>query len=142
MIEKARVVELKDKFARVEVRRVSACGESCASCKGGCVPTNTYVDAINHIDAKVGEFVEIEMSSKTFLNAVILTYGLPLIMLVIGIFSGSVLVNNLGLKLNSDLTGVLLGFVLMALSYLFVSKKDKKYKKHGKIEFEIIKTLS
>jgi sigma-E factor negative regulatory protein RseC len=142
MIEKARVVELKDKYARVEVRRVSACGESCASCKGGCVPTNNYVDAINGVDAKLGEFVEIEMSSRTFLNAVILTYGLPLIMLVIGIFSGSVLVNNLGIKLNSDLTGVLLGFLLMALSYLFISNKDKEYKKHGKIEFEIIKTLS
>jgi sigma-E factor negative regulatory protein RseC len=141
MIEKAKVVDVKEKFAKVEIRRVSACGESCASCKGGCAPTNTYVEAENNIGAKLGQYVEIEMSTKTFLTAVLITYGLPLIMLFVGIFSGSALANSLGLKMNSDFAGVLLGFLLMALSYIVISKQDKKYSKQGKIKFEIIKIL-
>lgn len=141
MIEKARVVEVKNNLAKLEIRRVSACGESCSSCKGGCAPTNTFVDAVNTIGAKVGEYVEVEMSTKTFLNAVAITYGLPLIMLVIGIFSGNALANNLGVQVNSDLAGVILGFVLMALSYIFISKQDKKYSSNGMIKFEIIRVI-
>ncbi|HYE09072.1 MAG TPA: SoxR reducing system RseC family protein [Patescibacteria group bacterium] len=141
MIEKAKVIDVKDKFAKVEIRRVSACGESCASCKGGCAPTNTYVDAVNNIGAKIGQYVEIEMSTKIFLTAVLITYGLPLIMLFIGIFSGSAVVNGLGLTMNSDFVGTLLGFLLMALSYIFISKQDKRYNKQGKIKFEIKKIL-
>ncbi|SHK13779.1 positive regulator of sigma(E), RseC/MucC [Geosporobacter subterraneus DSM 17957] len=141
MIEKARVVEVKGNLAKVEVRRVSACGENCANCKGGCAPTNIYIEVINSIGAKQGEYVEIEMSTRTFLAAVLITYGLPLIMLFIGIFSGNALVNNMGLKINNDMAGAILGFIFMALSYIFISKLDKKYNKQRKIKFEIKKIL-
>ncbi len=82
------------------------------------------------------------MSTKIFLGAVVLTYVLPLIMLFIGIFAGSTWVDSLGVPINNDLAGVLLGFVLMALSYIFISKRDKEYKKQGKIKFEISKILN
>lgn len=81
------------------------------------------------------------MSTRTFLTAVAMTYGLPLIMLVIGIFSGSALVNNLGLQINSDLAGVILGFALMALSNIFISWQDKKYSVQGKMKFEIVRVI-
>lgn len=46
MIEKARAVEVRKNLAKLEISRVSACGESCGSCKGGCAPTNTFVNAV------------------------------------------------------------------------------------------------
>ncbi|MDF2840562.1 MAG: SoxR reducing system RseC family protein [Clostridia bacterium] len=141
MKEKAKVIEVKEQFARLEIRRVSACGESCASCKGGCVPTNTYINALNPIGAKAGEFVEVEMSTKIFLKAVAITYGLPLIMLFIGIFAGSALTDNLGLTINSDLAGAFLGFTLMTLSYILIYRQDKKYKRQDKIKFEVTRIL-
>lgn len=141
MIEKARVVEVKDKSARLEIRRVSACGESCASCKGGCVPKNTYINVLNSMGAKAGDFVEVELSTKIFLNAVFITYGVPLIMLIIGIFAGSTFADSLGLIINSDLAGALLGFALMALSYILISRQDEKYEKQGKIKFEMKQIL-
>jgi sigma-E factor negative regulatory protein RseC len=142
MVEKAKVIEIKDDLAKLEIRRVSACGESCASCKGGCAPTNIYVNAVNRLEAKVGEYVEIEMSTKIFLNTVVITYGLPLIMLIIGTFAGSTLADSLRLTINNDLAGVLLGFALMALSLILIARQDKKYKKQGKIKFEMKKILS
>lgn len=142
MIEKARVVEVKGNLTKVEVRRVSACGENCANCKGGCAPTYTYIEVINNVGAKQGEYVEIEMSTRTFLAAVSITYGLPLIMLFIGVFSGNALVNNTGLRINNDVAGAIVGFILMALSYIYISKLDKKYNKQRKIEFEIKRILN
>lgn len=141
MIEKAQVVQTKDEMAKVQVKRASACGESCASCKGGCAPSNTYVDAINTIGAKPGDTVEIEMSTKTFLSAVAITYGLPLIMLFVGIFTGSMLVDSLRFDINKDLAGILLGFGLMGIAYIFIHKADKRHKEKDSIQFQIIKIL-
>lgn len=134
MLEKARVVEIKEGKVKAEIRRATACGESCGSCKGGCAPSNTYVDVANSMNAKLGDYIEIEMSTKTFLTAVVLTYGIPLVMLFIGIFLGSV-------WLRSDIASVVLGFSLMALSYLVVSRKDQRLKKEEAIHFKMTRIL-
>jgi len=141
MVEKAKIVALNENMAKVQVKRVSACGESCAGCKGGCTPSYIFVDAINNIRAGMGQEVEIEMQTKVVLNAIVLNYGIPLLMLTIGIFSGSVLVDSLHLNVSRDLLGVFLGFVFMALSYIFASKIDKSYRETGKVEFVVKRVL-
>lgn len=137
MIEKAKVVTLNGDMAKVQVKRASACGDSCASCKGGCAPSHTYVDAVNQIDAAVGQEVEIEMQTKVVLSAIVINYGIPLLMLIVGIFSGSALVDSLNLNVSKDLLGIFLGFALMALSYLAAFQIDKRYKKSGKVQFVV-----
>ncbi|KUO76892.1 MAG: hypothetical protein APF77_21670 [Clostridia bacterium BRH_c25] len=141
MVEKAKVVALNGNISKVQVKRVSACGESCASCKGGCTPSHTYVDAVNDIEASVGQEVEIEMQTKVVFSAILFNYGLPLLMLVIGIFSGSALVDILYLNVSKDLLGIFLGFGLMALAYVLASKIDKNYKKTDKMKFVIKRIL-
>ncbi len=141
MIEKAKVVSLNGNMARVQVKRISACGESCASCKAGCSSPDTYVDAVNNINAAAGQYVEIETQTKIVFSAIILNYVLPLIMLAIGIITGSVLVDSLKLNISKDLLGILLGFTLMALSYLLASRIDKSYKKTGKVQFTVKRIL-
>jgi sigma-E factor negative regulatory protein RseC len=141
MVERARVVDITNNVAKLEIRRASGCGDKCSTCKGGCSSDNTYVEAVNSIGAEKGDFVEVELNTKTFLTAVVLTYGLPLIMLFIGIFTGSTLLRSFGIEVNGDLAGIVLGFGLMALSYLILSLNDKRYNKNGKIKFEITKLL-
>lgn len=141
MVERARVVDITNNVAKLEIRRASACGDKCATCKGGCSSDNAYVEAVNSIGAEKGDFVEVELNTKTFLTAVVLTYGLPLIMLFIGIFTGSTLLRNFGIEVNGDLAGIVLGFGLMALAYLILSLNDKRYNKKGKVKFEITKLL-
>lgn len=137
MLEIAKVVSVNGKMAKVQIKRASACGESCASCKGSCAPPNTYVEAVNSIGAVSGQDVEIEMNTKVFMNAVILNYVLPLIMLIVGIFAGSILVDSLNLNVSKDVLGLLLGFGLMTVSYALVYFIDKRYKKNGKVRFMI-----
>lgn len=141
MIEKARVVELNGNMARVIVKRISACGENCASCKAGCAVPETYVDAVNEIKAAAGQYVEIETQTKVVFSAIFLNYVLPLIMLAVGIVSGSALVQYLPLNVSKDLMGILMGFALMALSYLLASQIDKRFKKTGKVQFVIKRIL-
>lgn len=137
MIEIAKVVSVNGKMAKVQIKRASACGESCASCKGSCAPPNTYVEAVNAVGAASGQAVEIEMNTKVFMNAVILNYVLPLIMLIVGIFAGNGLAGSLNLSISKDVLGILLGFGLMAASYTMVYFVDKRYKKNGKVTFII-----
>lgn len=137
MIEKAKVVSVNGQTAKVQIKRASACGDNCASCKGSCAPPNTYVEAVNTVGAVSGQDVEIEMNTQVFMNAVILNYVLPLIMLIIGIFAGSSLASNLNLGISGDLLGVILGFILMAVSYTLVYFIDRHYKKTGKVRFII-----
>lgn len=141
MIEKAKVISVNEQKAKVQIRRASACGESCASCKGGCTPTNTYVEAVNTIGAMPGQDVEIEMSTQVFMSAVILNYVLPLIMLIIGIFAGGILADSLDLRISRDVLGILLGIGLMAISYTLVYFIDKQYKKKGRVRFVIKRVL-
>ena len=85
MVENGKVIQIKDKMARVEIKRASACGESCGSCKGSCETPHHYIDAINSIGAEAGDLVNIEMSTKVFLKATAIAYGIPLLMLIIEI---------------------------------------------------------
>ena len=49
------VESVENGYARVRIRRKSACGENCANCKGGCAPTEQLVSALNEADAKTGQ---------------------------------------------------------------------------------------
>ena len=141
MEEIARVVSTDGDTAKVTLKRSSACGESCAQCKGGCAPGNTYVDVKNLIGARVGQEVVIEMKTGTFMSAVTITYVFPLIMLFIGIAMGASLNPPFGLELSKDSYGLILGFSLMIVSYAIASMIDKKYKKSGKVSFALTKII-
>lgn len=75
------------------------------------------------------------------MNAILLNYGLPLIMLIVGMFAGGFIKNVYELSISSDLLSVLLGFGLMALSYLAVNRIDKHYKKSEKVQMNIISII-
>jgi hypothetical protein len=62
-------------------------------------------------------------------------------MLIIGIFGGNSLVETMNLSVSKDIAAALLGFALMAISYLFVHQIDKKYKKTDKVSFRIVEIL-
>jgi len=138
MEERARVVFTDGNIAKVVLKRSSACGDNCAQCKG-CSPGMTYVEAKNLIGAKVGQEVILEMKSGMFLGAVLITYVLPLIALTVGIILGTNISIPIGLNISNEMLGVILGFVLMAVTYLFINLIDRKYKKSGKISFTIAK---
>lgn len=70
-------------FAYVNFERISACGDSCASCSKGCKASQHLVKVYNSLGAKKGDRVEVAMDGGDFLKMTFLLYGVPLIVLVL-----------------------------------------------------------
>ncbi len=77
------VISLNGNMATVNVRRVSACGENCASCKGGCVATTIKTTAENLVSADVGDTVKIESNTTDVVRAAFFLYMMPVVVALI-----------------------------------------------------------
>lgn len=66
------------------VKRKSACGENCASCKAACSSREHDFVAKNLAGAEAGDTVIIEMGTKKVLASAFLVYILPLIAFILG----------------------------------------------------------
>jgi len=138
MMEKVGFVKsLEGDYAIIEIRRASACGEKCASCKGGCAPTAVYARVKNNVNASVGQFVKLHTESKKVINAAFLAYMIPLFSLIIGVLVGLWFAMYLGYEEQQELIGAGIGLVFLAISYLFLRFKDKKLKESGSMEIVI-----
>lgn len=63
----------------VIIKRKTACGENCASCKASCEAKEQVCVAENALDAKVGDKVVVEMDSAKVLKSAFLVYILPIL---------------------------------------------------------------
>lgn len=66
------------------VKRKSACGENCATCKAVCGSREHNFTATNKVGAKKGDTVVIEMGTGKVLSAAFLVYILPLVSFLAG----------------------------------------------------------
>lgn len=73
------VKELRGNMAVVSVNRVSACGENCAQCKGGCTPSKAITKAENAAGAFVGDTVKVESDTGKVIFAAFMVYIVPLL---------------------------------------------------------------
>ena len=79
MKEEGFVKSVSGELCEVIVKRKSACGENCASCKAGCEAKEHLCIAKNLVGAKVGDKVFLEMDSKKVLKSAFLVYILPIL---------------------------------------------------------------
>ena len=114
------VFELNDDKAKIIVTRLAACGSSCESCSAHCGENKQeYINVKNDIGLKIGDRVEITTDSKAVLKYIALVYGLPLIFLISGVVIGMLL--NL-----KEMYSLLVGFVFMIVSFIFIKTVDNK----------------
>lgn len=137
----AKVISTNGDIAKLEVRRVSACGEKCGSCSGGCSSSGTFIDAENSIQAKPGQFVKIETATSVIMKAAFLAYIFPLVMLITGIVLGSYIYKYFNFNISSEVFSFLLGIFLMTISYLIIKKIDKNYNDNKRIKNKITRIL-
>lgn len=135
-----KVISIKDNMARIEVVRVSACGEKCSSCKGGCSTTGVYIEAENHTNAQPGQFVKVDLKTSTVMKAAFVAYIFPLFMLVLGTISGTFLYPRFDITFSSELFSILLGFSAMILSYIIIKLIDRVYLKE-RIKYTITRVM-
>lgn len=136
------VKELDGDYVKIQVVRASACGENCASCKGGCTPTAVFIRAKNGVGASVGQYVMLKSEPRKVLKAAFLIYIVPLLGLILGVIGGIGIANYLGYSRISELVGIVTGFILMGLSFLFLRYKDKKIKEDNSMDIIISHIIS
>lgn len=131
------VFELNDDKAKIIVTRLAACGSSCESCSAHCGENKQeYINVKNDIGLKIGDRVEITTDSKAVLKYIALVYGLPLIFLISGVLIGMLL--NL-----KEMYSLLVGFVFMIVSFIFIKTIDNKNgSNHGIIIKKLWKQLT
>lgn len=113
-----------DDKVEIEVRRISACGENCKGCGGGCDVPKHIVILPNNIDAKVGDQVEIIGETKNLLKYTMIVYMIPFSMLLIGILLGIRVLKNLEIS-NYEPLSFLIGLIFLAIGYFIVRIIDR-----------------
>ena len=116
------VVELRGKKALVRIRRVSACGENCSECSGGCEPTATVVSATNGLSAKVGDTVKLQMNSGAFLLLAFIGYILPILICIGAYYAVKKITDSI---IAADIAAVS-SIVITLLVFYFCDKLPRK----------------
>jgi sigma-E factor negative regulatory protein RseC len=120
------VISAQGFMAKVLVQKRGVC-ESCPA-TGTCKPSNEgmEIEALNPINARVGQTVKIVMKPQVYLKGTILVYGLP----VIALIGGAILGKNIGemyLKnVNSDIVAAIMGFAGLIITFIIIKIWGKK----------------
>ena len=88
MTQRGIVTHIHGEQITVTVAKQSMCGESCASCKGGCTPGTQQVLAVNHTGEalSVGDSVQLETETGRVLGISAAVYLVPLVCLFASYF--------------------------------------------------------
>ncbi len=117
-------------MAEVAVTRSTACGGNCGNCESCIFQSELKVIAKNLIDAKPGQRVVIESSTKKVFRAAALVYIMPLVLFLAAYALGAVLGMSEGVCVAMSFAGLVLGAVFLVLS--------QRKSKGQQISFEII----
>lgn len=121
MKEVGTVVNVGNKNIKVRMERKSACG-NCNMC--GFKQGDMHVDITteNHLGAKLGDKVEMEMETSTVMFSASIVYILPLVCAMLGFLVGYLLnLSELG-QFGMLMAGVAVGFVAIAIIDKVVKK--------------------
>jgi len=113
--------------AKVVMQRQSACGD-CKGCRWGEDDASMEIEAINSINAKIGDRVEIDMEHQNVLAAAFIAYMIPLITLIAGVILGSVLLDKIGLVQYKEVGSSIIGLVLTGVCYAVIRSKESSFK--------------
>lgn len=140
MDEIGTVTRLESGLAVVNVEKKSACG----SCKAGCniSETGAEIEAVNRVEAAVGQRVRVEMQPYLYIKGSILIYGVPALALILGAVIGKEYFSGVFKNYDPDIVSAVFGFSAFILSFAVVKllssrlEKDTGYKP---VVVEIIK---
>lgn len=126
LIEEGIVISKEKGFAEVAIFPAERCEE--CSAKIFCKPDKNdrnIVRVDNSLGAEIGDNVRIEIKGKSVLSASFTLYGLPLIILIIGLFLGLSIFSSYQL---SELYASLFALALTALYFILTFFNNKQEK--------------
>ena len=117
--------------AEVRIRKSSACA-NCES-RDGCEILSgkeILIEVANDLEAKVGDHVEISVSTGSLLKLSLLVYFVPIVALVIGASAGSLWAQSFGV--GSTLASIVGGGFLMGITFFILRKIDRAARDKGR----------
>ena len=137
MNEYGLVVKIEDGIAFVQFRRSSACGK-CKACGMMGTQNDIIVEVPNEINARVGQFVEVNIVMKKAIKASAIAYIFPLVMLFAGAVFGWLLTDIWGVFDGKDVTMALCALIFAALSFLLLKLASPLYNKTVKRVYTMV----
>lgn len=125
--ETGKVIDIKEKYAIVSMVRNEAC-QKCGACSHGYKTEEMILEADNLCNAKIGDWVKIDLAYSDFLRATFIVYGIPLIMLFIGFFAGYYGSPRIGYGSMQEPIGLMTALLFMGISFLWIRSKEAKWK--------------
>ena len=141
MIESGEVIALHGQNADVLFRRTSAC-DSCGAC--GLMSSDrqeVVVPLENTVNAQVGDRVEVQMTTGAVLEASLIAYIFPLVLMIIGIVAGRAAASALAVKTSYDVVGAVCGLVLCAVGFLVIRLFEPKLRTKKQFQIRITSIL-
>ena len=127
MAEIGKVIELEGNKAVVVLERKEACAK-CRACSAGMKAEEMLIRAENICSAKVGDNVEVSLEESDFIKAVLIMYGFPFVMFMVGVLAGYYGSLYAGIP-NAELIGFVIGLLLVAVSYAIIKSQEKRWRK-------------
>ena len=125
MGEKGLVINVKDHLAVIQMKRKEACAECRArSCLAGMKKEEMIIEAENECDAKVGDWVIMELRNNSFIKAVLILYGIPMIGLLVGILLGYYVLYQYLPMINREILSFGVGILMTLLVYFWIHSKE------------------
>lgn len=78
------------------------------------------IEALNHVNARVGQKVKIVMKTYTYLKGSIVVYGIPALALITGAILGKEVFSNYFREMDPDILSAVFGFGAFVISFLFI----------------------
>lgn len=122
MDQVGRVISTNDGMAKLEVKRVGGCGTNCAACSASCEANPEYIEIINTLGAKPGEFVEIVSDSGRVLKFMLMLYGIPLVFMIVGFLIGYQIFSG---NPNQEIMSLVVGLLALVISGFVLKVIDK-----------------
>ncbi len=127
--------------AKILVQKKSSCencgvGDACKSSEKG-----MEIEALNPVQAKVGQTVKVSIKAQTYLKGTMLVYGLPLVVLIAGAILGKNIAEIYFEGVNSDGIAAFSGFAALIITFLMIhawSKKAETKTEHKPVIEEIL----
>ena len=127
MGEKGLVINTKGHLAVIQMTRTEACGQ-CRACLAGMKKEEMIIEADNECNAKIGDWVIMELRNNSFMKAVLIMYGIPLIALVVGIVLGYYVLYPY-IPINREVLSFGVGLIFTALAFLWIRSKESTWDK-------------
>lgn len=143
MDQVGKVCETGEDWARIKVQKHSSC-KSCGRC--GLLADSdgreVSLEVSNLIGAREGEFVKIALESKRVVLASIIVYIIPVIALVMAMYTAQQGAINAGHGESAELIGIIAGLGAMALVFGILRALDKKIEQTRKFKPVITAVLT